>query len=420
MPMSQEGLRFWVLLEAEDVLLFRDARPFTAGEDFRAEGLFPPLPPPVVGAIRSALLAPILENRSLSFRDLPGHPELANVRAALGGADTLGEFRSAGPLVCRYAPSQGATIPVLEPLFALPADILPQGVPRLKVVPQTVGLRKALPGIQGTGAMAVLDKALWPAVSENATHEEEPEPVGDWLSSEAMGEYLKGSFHIARTKLDVSVEYQTGLERTQRRTAEPGKLYTAQMHRPHWTRQQALGLLVRLELPSGYPLAKGLTPLGGERRSAFLRPLDDYAPALESAETRHAIAEQIVKDDGRFRLYLATPGVFGHPDRLMSSGLLPNSFPGTLKGIASGKPLPVGGWNMALNAPRPLCRAVPAGTVYFGQLETKTTAAVEALLSAHHFQTTLQLQDGSPEAEHRAHMGFGLTLVGAWTQAKEE
>ena len=74
----------WLRLEPEDVLLFRDGRPFNAGQDFRAEGSFPPQPAPVVGAIRAALISPKLVEKGLTFADLDTSSEAAAIRADFG------------------------------------------------------------------------------------------------------------------------------------------------------------------------------------------------------------------------------------------------------------------------------------------------------------------------------------------------
>ena len=142
----------WVLLEAEDVLLFRDSRPFTAGEDFRAEGLFPPLPPPIAGALRSALLSPLLRKRGLAFRDLAQHEDLKDVREALGTADSMGRLHLAGPLACTYMPGEYQPVP----WFALPADLLGDFVPRLRDDLPLPGVRRPLAGGLGQGHMATL------------------------------------------------------------------------------------------------------------------------------------------------------------------------------------------------------------------------------------------------------------------------
>lgn len=396
----------WVLLEAEDVLLFRDSRPFTAGEDFRAEGLFPPLPPPIAGALRSALLSPLLRKRGLAFRDLAQHEDLKDVREALGTAESLGRLHLAGPLACMYMPGEYQPVP----WFALPADLLGDFVPRLRDDLPLPGVRRPLAGGLGQGHMATLASSPEQRSARAITPEPEAEEDGfEWLAAEAMQGYLSGDTKVVRTELKAITEVRTGIQRSAANTAEAGRLYSAQMNRPEWCLESAVGLLVRVDLPRDYALSAQYVPLGGEGRSAFLRPLNDFELPLGSAENRQAIAEQIMRDGGRFRLCLATAGVF-------AEGLLPSAFPDELLGVASGKPLSVGAWDLAANAPRPLRRAVPPGSVYFGRLTVNTAEAVEGLLKKYHLQTTLQAQDGLPEASYRAQMGFGLTLVGAWTK----
>lgn len=46
----------WFFIEADDVLMFRDGRPFTAGESHVIQSLFPPSPLTLQGALRSYIL----------------------------------------------------------------------------------------------------------------------------------------------------------------------------------------------------------------------------------------------------------------------------------------------------------------------------------------------------------------------------
>lgn len=47
----------WLFIEPDDVWLFRDGHPFSAGEGHIARCLFPPTPLTLQGALRSSLLA---------------------------------------------------------------------------------------------------------------------------------------------------------------------------------------------------------------------------------------------------------------------------------------------------------------------------------------------------------------------------
>ncbi|MER3417517.1 MAG: hypothetical protein C4297_15140, partial [Gemmataceae bacterium] len=76
-------MSFDLILEQHDVWLFRDGRPFTAGEDIRARSLFLPTPFTVQGAIR----ARVLFSSSVSPADYAGpnpSPKAQDLRRRIG------------------------------------------------------------------------------------------------------------------------------------------------------------------------------------------------------------------------------------------------------------------------------------------------------------------------------------------------
>jgi hypothetical protein len=87
--------------------------------------------------------------------------------------------------------------------------------------------------------------------------------------------------------------------------------------------------------------------------------------------------------------------------------------------VASGKPLAVSGWNLRGGSsaegggPRPLRRAVPVSSVYYGKLANQEEAAL--LVEMLHFTNALQeVEESLPDWEFRTRQGFGMTLVGTW------
>src|SRR5262245_7753815 len=80
-----------LFLEALDVWLFRDGRPFGAGSDHRARSIFPPYPSVVLGAVRSHQL--ILLGVDLA--------DAAAIKDAVGDADDLRDLRLRGPCLAR-------------------------------------------------------------------------------------------------------------------------------------------------------------------------------------------------------------------------------------------------------------------------------------------------------------------------------
>ncbi|MDI7276942.1 MAG: type III-B CRISPR module-associated Cmr3 family protein, partial [Anaerolineae bacterium] len=100
-----------LFLEAVDVWLFRDGRPFSAGSDHRARSLFPPLPTTVQGMVRSYHL--LRQRRDVDLRDK------ASVRAAVGTSTEFPPgFRMRGPFVAR---EEGEDRRIWR-YFPLPAD----------------------------------------------------------------------------------------------------------------------------------------------------------------------------------------------------------------------------------------------------------------------------------------------------------
>jgi len=94
------------LIEPNDLLFFRDSRPFTAGETDFATGLFPPMPSTLYGAVRSWLL---LANPAVFERFRKGKHRV------LGSPCEPGSLRIAGPFL--YHDKRGLLLPA-------PADIV--------------------------------------------------------------------------------------------------------------------------------------------------------------------------------------------------------------------------------------------------------------------------------------------------------
>lgn len=109
-----------LFFEPLDVLLFRDHRPFMAGQHFLARSTFP-RPSVFFGAIRAALF----ERADVRFGPF-GHDPFSGLsaenRALLGDASATGALELAGPLLARRSPKP--TDP-LELLLPWPRDLDP-------------------------------------------------------------------------------------------------------------------------------------------------------------------------------------------------------------------------------------------------------------------------------------------------------
>ena len=407
----------WFHLQPEDVLLFRDSRPFAAGEEHRAQGQFPPSPMPIAGAFRSQLLQTALKNLGRTFEDYAtkNDPDILTLHKQYGTAEHLGELQLRGPLVYRAHPETG----VGEPIFPQPADLIGGGVlAPMKQSPEDKKFtvyRNALQGVSPTSELPLL--RLNTRQSDPAAQQESL----PWLTLPQMIAYLTGKTELTgagRTENLSEINPAVREERTGvaldygRRAAQTGMLYEAQMQRPVWTPAAAYGLLVSSE---GADLQEGCLPLGGEMRSVWVKrcQIDARFESLLSGEVYEQIIEAICRQEGRFRLSLLAPAIF---ERGWRPALFDETATFAYGGAATSKPVPIGGWDLARRMPKPLHLAVPAGAVYFGQIKNCTEALVRQWMKAFHFQTTLQAQEKNvyPTSAFFSQMGFGLTLMGSW------
>lgn len=343
----------WVFVEPTDVWLFRDGRPFSAGEGHMARSIFPPTPMTVQGALRSLILG----QSTVGWREFgtQSTPEAQELGKAIGypagqGRDaSLGNFSMAGPFLAQWERGIGQVVRYAP----LPADVVrradngdhfalqpAKNLPFKTEWPMTTGLFP-----------------LWPGKTEEI---EAPEPDG-WLSDQALDNYLqcKGFEPLEREKLfrreprfGITLDYGT------RRPVEH-MLYQAEFIRPDASPNAEVGLLVRLGPDVELPAKGGVLALGGEARSARYRELDDKEV---SAHAGLKVATE------RLKLFFLTPAWFSGGWQPVDgdagwSRLLGSSV--TLVAAAVNRPQRIGGWDVANRWHKPMRHYVPAGSVYF-------------------------------------------------------
>jgi CRISPR-associated protein Cmr3 len=148
---------------------------------------------------------------------------------------------------------------------------------------------------------------------------------------------------------------------------------------------------------------RGMLALGGERHAATYEQI----AALPWPEGQRVL--QAIDATRRFLLYLATPAIFIQdpawlPDFIDSNTLTGICHNVTIKvhAVVAGKPIPIGGWDLAANHPRAMRPAVPAGSVYWCEALSGTGEDV-----MHAF-------NGQCLSSMFAEIGFGQTFVGRW------
>jgi CRISPR-associated protein Cmr3 len=353
-----------LFLEPLDVWLFRDGRPFTAGEQFRAASRFPPSPLVVQGALRAYHL--------MVHSTVPPW-DAAAVGEVVGGPDDWGPLRLVGPLVARRAPD--GTLDVLLPP---PADAVARGT-RLRRLPAPsevpAGLRLAAP----TPRLL----PLWELGEEHA----EKASQRLWLRLTDFAAYSRGEPVPGVPQEELwAEEVRIGIAQdSSRRTTREGLYYEARYVRP----APGVGLLVSFT-GLDWPEPAGVLALGGERRSARFEVVTSFAPPP---------APEPLPE--RFVLFFLTPAVF-------ERGWLPRDwgafFEGSVELVAAAldRYETVGGFDLARGRERPAHRAVPAGSVYY------FVARGEARL-----RRTSDLP-WPTVSDWGAEIGFGTVLIGGW------
>jgi CRISPR-associated protein Cmr3 len=318
-----------LLLEAVDVWLFRDGKPFDARSDHRARSLYPPYPSVMQGVIRSHHL--VVKGVDLRNRQA--------IQAAVGTTDKFGDLRLRGPFITKCE-KNGSLIRY----FPVPSDAAPdkdaKGYRALHPQP-----RNKNPEVL-TSAPDDLPMLFWP--------EGEPtkEDFGAWMIEAELLKCLRGERAQAERADNLFVrENRFGIGRNdERRTTEEGALYEVDFIRPC----PGVGLWVQVDGYDGWP-DSGVLRIGGEGRGAQFEKLQSPLkwPPIP------------VPLPPRFKVYFATPAYF-------TDGWKPNDgwgkfFEGEVKlqAVALNRHESIGGYDWAKGDQKPARRYVPAGSVYY-------------------------------------------------------
>lgn len=360
----------WYKIIPKDTLFFRDGKPFTMGSETWGETIFPPYPSTVYGAIRSWL---IFERGSLEDF-LTGKFE-----AELGIKNKKGSLCIKGPFLMTD-----------ELNFVPPLDLViikdKKGTKAKDKLYQLYLLHKPEIFISDYPLENIL---IW----QKSQGVEEAE---GYLSLIYFKSYLKGKnnikivaqneFLIHEPKTGIARERLTG-------TVKEAHLYRVPMIRL----KDKVSILIKIEGINDIP-QEGIIQLGGEGKTAKIKKTIDFTMEIENIDID--ISNQM------FKIYFATPSIF-------ENGWLPKwidkkTFKGEYKGInlqligaCIGRYKLIGGWDLANNRPKPMRKAIPAGSVYYFRILDNIN--IDKIIDAFHFKN---ISDIFPEE------GFGLALIG--------
>lgn len=377
-----------------DTCFFRDGRPFTSGEQTEAATLFPPFPSTVFGALRSAYIA---EKGWDAFRN----GELA------GEIGTQADYQNASFALKGIFLEETQSGKIYMPL---PYDLVVD-----KDDLKTEGSEVHTYPLQ---RQQVTSNSPLPHVLMNVNHPDktiEYPSRGAYTQQRQLREYLLGQYHRVKAVMQerfFDFEPKVGIARNATTmTTEEGHLYQLNMIRLKQGSDR-YHLVAEAEGITFSP-SEGIVKLGGEQK-VFAYRQSEGQPILGYNEAeKQQITETIRKAGGEFKLYFATPVLWNHADgwraNWMNLGNDTHAYTDEHTGksvtcqlltAALGKYQLVGGWDIMANRPKPMYRAVPAGTVYYLKL---VAGEPEDVLELFHYHNLADIRDQE---------GFGLAYVG--------
>jgi CRISPR-associated protein Cmr3 len=356
-----------LFMQAEDVLLFRDGRPFNAGSDHEARSLFPPPPSVIQGVLRSHYLV---------HKNIPLSDSVA-IRQLVGDSANPKGLRLRGPFLARR--ENGRVVCY----FPTPADAYPVDEKAERVVPMKAAMN---PG------GCVWASATLPYLLQRPNNIITKTAPGEYLSEQALLEYLEQGKEVTPIKAtDLYVtERRLGIRTDlQRLSTVEGMLYEVEFIRLC----KDVGLVV--EILEGYPdfPPQGVMRAGGEGRALRYTILKEE----EFTPLSWGCTDELPRF---FKVYFATPAYF-------SQGWKPASwqpfFTGEVKleAVALSRYQVLGGYDLLNHRQKPARRFVPAGSVYY----FSHAGGVRL------FQQTI--------TEEGAAMGFGQVMIASWKPEKK-
>lgn len=371
----------WYFIEANDVLMFRDSRRFTAGTNFTARSMFPPNPRTVYGMLRTHLIEVLGNGDFAAFKD----GRLGDLHRVLGTPQQAGTLRLHGVYLAKRD-NQQANFFVRPPL-----DLLRQK--SKEPVPMGSAPSLQIAKVQPIGSDFVTDLPFndWqPLLAEGQVSE-----VDGWLDSTGFDLYLddKTTSNVTKDEDLFEREMHTGLGMDHSvRRGKDSLFYQAEYIRL----RKDVGLLIGISGDDGKMPQSGMINIGGEGRTAFYQTVQ-----VKTEPTR------VSATSGRVKIVLLTPAYFSggwqpqSNEQPRSSDWSPWVGAGKLVSLAIGKPQIISGWDLVNKRPRPVRHFLPAGSVFYFE-----NAAIPSGV-----QTFTETPNGDLDY---GTMGFGAFAATSW------
>jgi CRISPR-associated protein Cmr3 len=358
-------MQFYII-EPLDILLFREAKPFSPAEGSWAKGIFPPLPITVFQALRSAI-------------------DVGQVESQKEGKDKH-KFKFVGPFLLQEEPGKKPQL-----WLATPKDLICINIAKGN---QEETFDEESKAWQRLVCLQPLDRSneIWSSLGFDSEHFREdgltpmippavtqentdslnqrganeyisgrPEP---WMKASALIKYLQGEsltdtsdFHSNPWSLQVLPHIQMQSDKRQVKSEEGYFTEVAVRLHKHW--KFVAGIDAQIN-PTN-------VRLGGEGHRALVYPVDECPmwDDIQALMTGFCDRESNGKEIKGNKAYLLTPGLAqSHPTEMIY-GVFPHIWKEQLQGCVSDRPILYGGKSVYANRPMLPQRAfVPPGTIY--------------------------------------------------------
>ena len=357
-----------------DTLFFRDGKPFNMGDETWTDGIFPPYPSVFYGALRTLYFANhIDEFKKVNTEEDPTkNLKIKNIFYRIHG--------------CNFYP--------------IPLDLVEIKSKKQTNTPEKE-YGKEYEREYEVVNLKISEQKIISSKDEKLNmlyYDDEVMGLDDGVISKGdLHEYLAGKLENATAeKISDNIKKESKISIKKDRlkgNSEDGKLYRLDL-----LRLVDFDICVEFEgidIPD-----RGYLKIGGENKAAYYMRIDKY-PGISSK-----------LKDGKFKLYINTPAIF-------KKGWLPewvnsSTYEGNFKGInlklitaAVGRYNLIGGFSMkdknGLPYPKPMRRAVPAGSVYYFETDEKDMDKIVNTFNG----VSISEFDTSKE-------GFGICYVGGW------
>lgn len=346
-----------IRLDAFDTLFFRDGKPFEMGDDTWANGMFPPLPSVFYGALRTAYAS----QYNISVNDIDAKTKCLKIKGIY--LDT------------------GSSL-----VYPMPLDYV-----ELKDKENYV---KHLQLLKVDAFVSAKSFDFVPYIQEEV--EQNTEAV---FSTKQLNDYLQGN--TSEQKIQnytdfVTTENKVGIGReNETNIAKDSKLYRVALRRLENNKAQKLSFIIDYEF-TGLESQEitGSFKLGAEGKIVKFKP---YNTTI--------VKQPTIKESKYFKVYLSSPAIFTKNEK---EAHLPDfekhfaDYDVKLLTAIIGKPFRIGGFDMVKREPKKMKTAVPAGSVYYFEIQNQDKTLANLVKD---LETVYSISDEKQDE------GFGLYQI---------